>query len=166
MSTSAAHCDWLPDHQLHVAPTLAHVDQLIAHITRIIHDYTDQGPLALTEVVHGDRFHLKVTAVAPIPGVLPRLVADVLTQLRAALEHTLYAEVEHLLQRPLTDQEARCIEMPACTEPARFDTWLAHGRRSRLAPLAVLPCEVGDAAGGWLPFQRGVSAVVIVGVQP
>ncbi|MFI6495035.1 hypothetical protein, partial [Streptomyces sp. NPDC050564] len=32
--------------------------------------------------------------------------------------------------------------------------------------LAVLPCEVGDAAGGWLAFQRGVSAVVIVGVQP
>ncbi|MFE1050472.1 hypothetical protein ACFW5S_32745, partial [Streptomyces olivaceus] len=30
--------------------------------------------------------------------------------------------------------------------------------------LAVLTREVGDAAGGWLPFQRGVSAVVIVGV--
>ncbi|MFE1198141.1 hypothetical protein ACFW6E_36280 [Streptomyces olivaceoviridis] len=41
MSTSAADCNWLPDHQLQVVPTLAHVDQLIAHITRIVHDYTD-----------------------------------------------------------------------------------------------------------------------------
>ncbi|MDN3271478.1 hypothetical protein [Streptomyces sp. MA15] len=153
MSTSAAHCDWLPDHQLHVAPTLAHVDQLIAHITRIVHDYTDQDPLALTEVVHGDRFHLKVTAVAPIPEVLPRLVADALTQLRAALEHTLYAEVEHLLQRPLTDQEARCIEMPACTEPARFDTWLAHGRRRQLAPLAA-GTVLAERIRALQPFQR------------
>lgn len=32
--------------------------------------------------------------------------------------------------------------------------------------LTVLIREVGDAAGGWLAFQRGVSAVVIVGVQP
>ncbi|MGX1371894.1 hypothetical protein RKD19_007253 [Streptomyces canus] len=32
--------------------------------------------------------------------------------------------------------------------------------------LGVLPREVGDAAGGWLALERGVSAVVIVGVQP
>ncbi|QHC19601.1 hypothetical protein GR131_31595 [Streptomyces sp. GF20] len=68
-------------------PTLAHVDQLIAHISRIVNDYTDQGPLTLAETVQGDRMHLKVTAVAQIPEVLPRLVADALTQLRAALEH-------------------------------------------------------------------------------
>ncbi|WP_107475651.1 hypothetical protein, partial [Streptomyces sp. Sge12] len=144
---------WLPDHQLHVVPTLAHVDQLIADITRIVHDYTDQDPLTLTEVVQGDRSQVKVTAIAPIPEVMPRLVADALTQLRAALEHALYAEVEHLLQRPLTDQEARTIEMPACPDQARFEEWLAHGRRRKLPPLA---------AGGVLaerirtlqPFQR------------
>lgn len=32
--------------------------------------------------------------------------------------------------------------------------------------LAVLPCEVVDAAGGWFAREGGVSAVVIVGVQP
>lgn len=32
--------------------------------------------------------------------------------------------------------------------------------------LGVLLCEVGDAAGGWLAGERGVAAVVIVGVQP
>ena len=41
--------------------------------------------------------------------------------------------------------------------------WREH---RRLVGLAVLTREVGDAAGGWLAFQRGVSAVVIVGVQP
>lgn len=153
MSTSADHCDWLPDHQLHVAPTLAHVDQLIAHISRIVHDYTDRAPLTLAESVQGDRTHLKVTAVAPIPEVLPRLVADALTQLRAALEHTLYAEVEHHLKRSLTDQEARCIEMPACTEPARFDAWLAHGRRRQLAPLAT-GAALAERIRALQPFQR------------
>ncbi|MFM9696738.1 MULTISPECIES: hypothetical protein [Streptomyces] len=153
MTTSAADYDWLPDHQLHVVPTLAHVDRLIDHVTRIVHDYTDQGPLTLTEVVHDDRAHIKVTAIAPIPELMPRLVADALTQLRAALEHTLYAEVEHLLQRPLTDQEARCIEMPACTEPARFDTWLAHGRRSQLGPLAA-GAVLAERIRVLQPFQR------------
>jgi MFS family permease len=35
-----------------------------------------------------------------------------------------------------------------------------------VAALGVLPCEVGDAAGGWVACESGVSAVVIVGVQP
>ncbi|GHB21308.1 hypothetical protein GCM10010346_51280 [Streptomyces chryseus] len=39
-------------------------------------------------------------------------------------------------------------------------------RDYRQHALAVLPCEVGDAAGGWLALERGVAAVVIVGVQP
>ncbi|MEU1258775.1 hypothetical protein ABZ445_36360 [Streptomyces chartreusis] len=153
MRTSAADYDWIPDHQLHVSATLAHVDQLIDQVTRIIHDYTDQGPLALTEVVDGDRAHIKVTAIAPIPELMPRLVADALTQLRAALEHTLYAEVEHLLQRSLTDQEARVIEMPACTELSRFDTWLAHGRRSRLPPLSA-GAVLAERIRTLQPFQR------------
>lgn len=37
---------------------------------------------------------------------------------------------------------------------------IAHG------DLGVLPCEVGDAAGGWLAAECGVGAVVIVVVQP
>lgn len=32
--------------------------------------------------------------------------------------------------------------------------------------LDVLPREVCDAADGWLAFQRGVSAVMVVHVQP
>jgi transcriptional regulator with XRE-family HTH domain len=37
---------------------------------------------------------------------------------------------------------------------------------AKATALAVLSCEVGDAAGGWLACERGVSAVVIVGVEP
>ncbi|MCX5232972.1 hypothetical protein [Streptomyces sp. NBC_00233] len=144
---------WLPDHQLHVVPTLAHVDRLIADVTRIVHDYTDQGPLTLMEVVHGDRTQVEVTAIAPIPELMPRLVADALTQLRAAVEHTLYAEVEHLLKRPLTDQEARAIEMPACPDQTRFDTWLAHGRRRQLSPLTV-GAVLAERIRTLQPFQR------------
>jgi len=36
----------------------------------------------------------------------------------------------------------------------------------RAAGLGVLPGEVGDAAGGWEAFERGVSTVMVVGVQP
>ena len=48
-------------------------------------------------------------------------------------------------------------------------TGLSHGEIARriataAKALGVLTREVGDAAGGWLAFQRGVSAVVIVGV--
>src|SRR5690349_8445786 len=32
--------------------------------------------------------------------------------------------------------------------------------------LGVLTCEVGDAAGGWVACECGVSAVMVVGVQP
>lgn len=42
------------------------------------------------------------------------------------------------------------------------------GRRAKgqQGALGVLPCEVGDAAGGRLAFERGVSTVVIAGMQP
>ncbi|MEV5049909.1 hypothetical protein AB0N20_36370, partial [Streptomyces griseoincarnatus] len=54
--------------------------------------------------------------------------------------------------------------------PGQREGWQAQHRGSLLTDaqtydaLDVLPREVGDAAGGWLALQRGVSAVVIVGV--
>ncbi|MEU7939524.1 hypothetical protein, partial [Microbispora bryophytorum] len=49
-----------------------------------------------------------------------------------------------------------------------LDEMPPKNRRSRylVRGLAVLPREVGDAADGWLAFQRGVSAVMVVHVQP
>ncbi len=68
---------------------------------------------------------------------------------------------------PLTADEAR--QLLTTTHGHRlhalFELALHTGlRKGEL--LGVLPCEVGDAAGGWLAVECGVSAVVIVGVQP
>ncbi|MEU0373315.1 hypothetical protein ABZ070_24215 [Streptomyces sp. NPDC006283] len=153
MSASAVDYAWLPDHQLHAAATLAHVDQTIDRVARLTHDYSKTGPLTLTNVADDDRSHVMVTAVAALPEAIPRLVADALTQLRAALEHTVYAEVEHLLARPLTAQEARGIEMPACTSVEDFAKWLRNGRRSQLPPLQS-DAPLTERIRTLQPFQR------------
>ncbi len=139
MTQFGADLFWLPDHQLHVVATLAHVDETVDRAARLIADYTEAGPLLLGETTRGDRTDVIVRGIAPLPAAIPRLVADALTQLRAALEHTLYAEVEHTLGRPLAGSEERCIEVPATVTAKAFDEWLAHGRRRALPPL--------DAAG-------------------
>jgi len=153
MSTTAAGYAWLPDYQLHVAATLAHVDQTIERVIQMVHDYTAQEPLSLKNVVEGHQVHAVVTATAPIPEAIPRLVADALTQLRAALEHTVYAEVEYLLPRSLTAEEARSIEMPASTSPADFEKWLSHGRRRGLPPLQP-SAPLAQRIRALQPFQR------------
>ncbi|MEW2488238.1 hypothetical protein [Streptomyces sp. NPDC048411] len=157
MSLTATDYTWLPDHQLHVAATLAHVDQTLDRVIRMIHAYTTaQDPLSLKTVVDGHQAHAVVTAIAPLPEAIPRLVADALTQLRAALEHTVYAEVEHLLARPLMAEEARSIEMPASTSPADFESWLNHRRRRALPPLQP-GAPVAQRIRALQPFNRRAS---------
>jgi hypothetical protein len=153
MSRTPADHAWVPDHQLHIAATLAHADQTLDRVIGIIHSYTAQEPLTLKNVVDGNRMHAVVTAISPLPEVIPRLVADALTQLRAALEHAVYAEVEHFLPRSLTAQESRSLEMPASTTPADFESWLNHRHRRGLAPLqpnALLSQRIRSLQ----PFQR------------
>lgn len=143
---------WLPDHQQHVVYSLAHADDLIARIGRILYDYTEHGTVSLTNVVVGNTARLTVTGVVPIPQAVPRLAADALNQLRSVLEHVVYAEVVHQLGRPLNPQEARSIEMPAAVTTADFDKWLKQ-RRNGLAPLqpgAALCERIRDLQ----PFQR------------
>ncbi|WP_328774833.1 hypothetical protein OHU17_00270 [Streptomyces goshikiensis] len=135
MSRPGADYSWLPDHQLHVAATLAHVDWIIDQAARLMEAYTKAGPLVLGEVVNGDRMELVAREVAPLPAAISRLVADALTQLRAAVEHTLFAEVEHLLDRSMSTAEEKCIEVPAFTTEENFDKWLAHRHRRNLPPL-------------------------------
>lgn len=87
---------------------------------------------------------------------MPLLAADVLTTLRAAVEHTLFAEVEHANRRPLTAVEARSIEMPAALTADDFGKWLA-GRKSR----APRPLQAGSPLLEWMrtlqPYQRASS---------
>jgi hypothetical protein len=144
---------WLPEHQLHVAATLAHANDLIASAADVLHNYLRPGPLEFTNAIDGDMAHVTVVAVAPLPEAVSRYVADGLTQLRAAIEHTLFAEVERELGRELDDVESRRIEMPACTTPATFEKWLSDRHRPDLAPLrdgTLLVARMRDLQ----PYQR------------
>lgn len=144
---------WLPLHQQHVAYTLAHADSLIAQAAEVLFDYLKPGPLELANVADGDLAHVTVAGVAVLPSAVARFAADALTQLRAAIEHTIFAEVEYQLGRGLTEEEARRIEMPACLTEDDFKKWLAGRRRSELGPFrtgSVLAGRIRDLQ----PYHR------------
>ncbi|GAA1309720.1 hypothetical protein [Saccharothrix xinjiangensis] len=126
---------WLPEHQFHAAYTLAHVDALIARAGEVLHDYLEPGPFTLENIVDGQVAKVRVKAVAPLPAAAARYAADAMTQLRAVIEHTIFAEIEYVLGRALSDDEARAIEMPAAISEAKFSEWLRHRRRRDLPPL-------------------------------
>ncbi|WP_086825923.1 hypothetical protein [Allokutzneria sp. NRRL B-24872] len=127
---------WLPEHQFHTAYTLAHVDALIGRAGEVLYDYfLDPGPFTLENIVDGQIVEVRVKKLAPLPAAVARYAADAMTQLRALIEHTIFAEVEYLLGRALTDDEARAIEMPAATSEAKFVEWLRQRRRRDLLPL-------------------------------
>src|SRR5665647_821378 len=117
---------WLPDRHLQVAATLAHADTLFGQLTDVLFAYQAQpaGTIGLEEVRAGTVTRTTVTSVASLPRSIPLLVADVLTTLRAAVEHTLYAEVEHANGRTLTAVEAGSVAMPAALSEKKFDGWL------------------------------------------
>lgn len=135
MTPSSRNYAWLPEHQLEVAETLAHADALIASASATYSTYIQAGPIVPYDVQVGDSVHMKVRRVIPPPGAITRYSADALNQLRSALEHTIYAEVEHALGRELTREERRRLEMPVFTEEAKFDSWLKQKKRPELAPL-------------------------------
>ncbi|MFJ5678973.1 hypothetical protein, partial [Streptomyces sp. NPDC093097] len=65
----------------------------------------------------------------------------------------------------MTESHARTPATPSVLVDPLRNRGVAFTPEERDA-LGVLPCEVGDAAGGWLALECGVSAVVIVGVKP
>ncbi|MGW1916957.1 hypothetical protein ACWCQS_41320 [Streptomyces sp. NPDC002076] len=153
MSLRDAECSWLPDYQLHVVETLAHIDHTIERLLRLTHDYTEHGTITFAEVSKGDRVDVVVRDVAPLPQAIPRLVADALTQLRAALEHTLYAEVEAASGRSLTEEEAKGVEMPAVCDAAALAQWFGNRRRRQLPPLNA-GTPLAQRIERLQPFQR------------
>jgi hypothetical protein len=125
----------------------------------VLHGYVGPpGPLALETVAAGNQARVRVKAVAPLPAAISRYAAAALNELRGALEHVLFAEVEHQLGRPLSDAEGRLIEMPAAARPGAFEDWTGHRRRLQLRPLrpgtpliarirGLQPFESDDADG-------------------
>jgi hypothetical protein len=115
--------------------TLAHADHLIAEAGEILLGYIRSGPIALTSVADGDLMHVMAGGIAPLPPAVTRYAADALTQLRAALEHTVFAEVQYQLGRELSVAEQQTIEMPAAMTYDNYSKWLNHRTRRTLAPL-------------------------------
>lgn len=135
MPTPDVNPAWLPDHQLATAMTLGHADEVACRLYDLLFDYVQAGPLGLENVCDDNVCRATVTSVAPLPPAIARLSADVLTQLRASIEHAVYAEVEAALGRKLTPDEEPRIEMPAAVTPNSFDDWLKQRKRKDLAPL-------------------------------
>lgn len=54
---------------------------------------------------------------------VPRLAADALNQMRGAIEHALFAEVEQMAGRKLEPSEAQDIEMPVKTDSEGLAQW-------------------------------------------
>jgi hypothetical protein len=132
LSKQQSQYDWIPDHQLHVIATLARADAIIEEIGKILRDFSRIGPLDLTHTVDGALRHLIVAGVKPMPEAVPRLVGDALNELRSALEHVVYAEVEYQEGRRLTAIEARSIEMPISDSEAMFTLWRKSRNRKLL----------------------------------
>ncbi|ACZ22781.1 hypothetical protein Sked_28790 [Sanguibacter keddieii DSM 10542] len=133
------HLAWLPDHHLPVASTLAHAEELIDHLNVAVLRYGDtegdDGPLHLVEVpVHGGS-ETRIAAIRPVPRAIALYAADAMTTLRAAIEHTIYAEVEYQLGRAMRDKEPGSISMPASTTPEDFAIWEQKGSKRMPAPL-------------------------------
>ena len=127
---------WLPDRHLPVAATLAHADELIETIGDLVLEYlrVSGGPIELTEVIDGRVSHTTIAGVSQVPRAVALYTADALTTLRAAIEHTLYTEVEHALKgRQMTGSESRSIEVPANISAEDFEKWV-RDRKKRTPP--------------------------------
>src|SRR5688500_1491423 len=116
---------WLPERHLGVAATISHADELIGQAADLLFDYQTQdgGVVGLREVPAGAFSRTVVERVAPIPRKVPLLVADALVALRAALEHTLFAEAEFVDGAPLDEKAAKLVEMPASDSYEKFEEW-------------------------------------------
>lgn len=129
--------DWIPEEHLDVAATLAHVDEVISLIGKILFDYqtSAHGILKLREENDGEQRYLVVDAIAPVPPKIALLAADALNGLRAALEHTIFIEATLSAGAPLDKRAARLVEMPAAHTHDKFVEWT--NRQAKNGPAAL-----------------------------
>lgn len=135
---------WLPEHQRHLLFTFAHIDSVISQLGLILDNFS---PLDFDNRVCQGREEVFVKSILPIPESVPRLAADALNQMRSAIEHALYAEVEHLSGRKLESKEAQAVEMPVKEENGSLTDWFKHGRRRTIPVLhasGVLGKRIAD----------------------
>ncbi|MHC6220497.1 hypothetical protein [Arthrobacter sp. MMS24-S77] len=150
---------WLPERHLGVAATLSHADELIGQVADLLFDYQTQpnGVFQLAEVPVDRVSQTIVERVAPIPRKVPLIVADALVALRAALEHTLFAEAEFLDGAPLDEKAAKLVEMPASDTYEKFSEWTK--KRVRNGPPSLRAGgELARRIEALQPFHRQVQA--------
>ncbi|NHI16782.1 hypothetical protein [Microbacterium excoecariae] len=154
MSSSYA---WLPDHHVAVAATLAHADELIGEVASLLFDYQTQpeGIIRLREVPMVTHSQTVVTGMSPIPCKIPLLVADALVVLRNAIEHTLFAEIEHQ-DGSLDEKAAKTVEMPAAQTYEAFEAWVKVRARNG-SPSLQRGSELLKRIEGLQPFHRNVN---------
>ena len=127
--------NWLPEHQQHLLYTLAHVDSVIHRLAEVIDGFLSAEPLRL-ENQQSREMELVVLGVSSaLPEAVPRLAADAFNQMRSALEHCLYAEVENDLGRTLTAAESKAISIPVAKDEASLLKWFTEGQRKNLQML-------------------------------
>lgn len=149
----AAH--WLPERHFGVAATLAHVDEMISTVGDLLFKYQAKSGdvVHLREVVDGPLRHLVVDSVAPIPPKVPLLAADILNDLRAAIEHTIFIEAELAEGGVLDERAARLVEMPAAHSYDSFSEW--NRKQARKGPTALRDgAELNRRIYGLQPLHR------------
>jgi hypothetical protein len=145
---------WLPDHQLSVAATLSHADELVGQVADLLFAYQTRpnGTFQLEEQLAFPKTRTIVTQVAPMPRKVPMLVADALVALRSALEHALFAEVE-FRDGTQNEKAARVVEIPAFRKAEDFESW-AKGRLKH-GPSSLHPgSDLVNRIEGLQPFNR------------
>lgn len=145
---------WLPDHQIGVAATLSHADELVGQVADVLFAYQTRpdGTFVLEEQLAFPHTRTVVTHVAPMPRKVPLLVTDALVALRAALEHALFAEVE-FRDGTLDEKAARMVEIPAFRKAEDFEFW-AKGRVKN-GPASLHPgSDLVKRIEGLQPFNR------------
>ncbi|MDO9378841.1 MAG: hypothetical protein Q7T56_08315 [Nocardioidaceae bacterium] len=146
--------EWLPDHQLGVAATLSHADELVGQLADVLFAYQTHadGTLELVEQLVFPNTRTVVAHVAPLPRKIPLLAADALVALRAALEHALFAEVE-FRDGALETKSARMVEIPAFRRAEDFKSW--GKRRVKNGPVSLHPGSgLSKRIEGLQPFNR------------
>ena len=145
---------WLPDHQLPVAATLSHADELVGQVSDLLFTYQARpgGIFELEEHLAFPNTRTVVTRIVPMPRKIPLLVADALVALRAALEHALFSEIEFRDGR-LDEKTARLVEIPASLKAEEFRAWIT--KRAKNGPASLrYGSEIVRRIEGLQPFNR------------
>ncbi|WP_136709739.1 hypothetical protein [Agromyces sp. H66] len=132
MARAVVPSSWLPAHQAQALYTAAHIDSTIEQLGDVLHTYLGKDPLQLRPRLTQTVEEVVLVGITPLPQSVPRLFADALNQSRNMLEHALFADVVHRLEREMTEKEAKALEVPAARSREAFEQWCRHPVRRSL----------------------------------